>query len=105
LTIQRNQGDRAAREAARRQKAAHMKRASVNGYRHELTHEELELVREIRMARATERVASLKVDRLVIELRSRGATWSQIAAALNVSKQGAMKRHAAAVERIPKRRA
>lgn len=102
----RDKGERAAREAARRhhaaEAAAETKRKAVNGYRHTLTPADAELTREIRFQSAQGRVALRNVDRLVLQMRRNGCTWPQIAAALNTTKQGAMKRHAAALLRNAK---
>jgi hypothetical protein len=102
----RDKGERAAREAARRHRAeeaaATAKRKAVNGYRHTMTPADIELTREIRFQRAQGRVAIRNTDRAVLQMRQNGCTWPQIAAALNTTKQGAMKRHAAALLRAPK---
>ena len=99
----RDKDERALREAARRvaatEKADAARRKAVNGYRHKLTKEDAELVREIRYQQAQQRVSTKHIDRLVIQMRVAGCTWVQIAAALGTTKQGAMKRHGAAENR------
>jgi hypothetical protein len=101
-----DKGERAAREAARRHQAAEAaannRRKAVNGYRHTLTKIDADLTREIRFQQAQGRVAVRQVDRAVMQMRKNGCSWVQIAAALNTTKQGAMKRHAAALLRDAK---
>lgn len=96
--------DRAAAEAARRaaaaEKAAIAQRRAINGKRHKLTRDDADTIREILHQRAVIEGAALEIDRLVIELRDGGCSWTQVASAIDTTKQGAMKRYAAANERM-----
>jgi hypothetical protein len=68
----------------RRQAEAARKRAMR---RHDLTPEQADAVRRAR--------ATVQRSRLVVD----GASWDQVAAAIDTTRQGAMKRHAAALKR------
>lgn len=71
--------------------------------RENMTPEQAEAVRRTRVqvnrARIVVDNSQARIDAAVIKLRDLGLSWDQIAAAIDTSRQGAMKRHAAAQKR------
>jgi alkylation response protein AidB-like acyl-CoA dehydrogenase len=93
-----------ARDRARSDYLAKQRELRHRLTRHALTPEQARAIAETRAvnirARIVEADAQQRVDAAIIKLRSLGLSWDQVASAFDLTRQGAMKRHAAAVTRV-----
>lgn len=92
----------AQRKADQRARAEYIARKKALT-RSNLSPEQADAVRRARMAVNRGRIvvdnAQSRIDASVLKLRELGCSWDQIAAAIDTSRTGAMKRHAAALKR------
>ena len=94
--------EQAQRRDAQKRRSEHAARMKALR-RENMSPEQADAVRRTRVqvnrARVVVDQSQARIDAAVIKLRTLGLSWDQIAAAIDTTRQGAMKRHAAALQR------